>query len=232
MMGLRRGSPYTAAVDDSTKRGTRYFRTACSRLRVRAELLSKYFSGQSTDSPASMNAAKCITASKRPCSKARSITGWSPVSARMNSACAGTASRWPLQRLSSTVTECPLRSRRSATTPPMYPAPPVTITRIRSCSLQRDVRQIVMPEPILAECMSKVWTQLSSYWTNSAHQVVTNHHSTHAFSYLHRTSTMADQLQLLAGTLELACSKTLVVIQTRRGVNYLSSPCLNRLAPP
>src|SRR5271157_5754522 len=56
MMGMRRGSPYTAAVDDSTKRGMRCFRTACSRLRVRAELLSKYFSGQSTDSPASMNA--------------------------------------------------------------------------------------------------------------------------------------------------------------------------------
>ena len=33
---------------------------------VLAELLSKYFSGSSTDSPASMNAAKCITALKRP----------------------------------------------------------------------------------------------------------------------------------------------------------------------
>src|SRR5262249_45494547 len=46
------------------------------------------------------------------------------------SAPAGTASRCPVDRSSSTVTRCPAASSWAATTDPMYPAPPVTSSLI------------------------------------------------------------------------------------------------------
>ena len=64
-MGTVCGSPYTAAVEEKTKRETLCLSITRNSVSVRSELLSKYCSGTLTDSPASMSAAKCMTASKR-----------------------------------------------------------------------------------------------------------------------------------------------------------------------
>ena len=42
---------------------------------------------------------------------------------------------------------------------------------------------------------------------------------------------MAEELQLIDGTLELACCQTLVVIQIGLGITFLTL-CFSRVAPP
>src|SRR5216683_646689 len=81
------------------------------------------------DSPTSMNAAKCITASMRRSWKIQSSAVRSAVSATISLAPAGTAFLLPCERLSQTMTSQPLARSCAVTTLPMYPAPPVTRTR-------------------------------------------------------------------------------------------------------
>src|SRR6266478_4503839 len=94
-----------------------------------AVLLRKYFSGTCIDSPASMDAARCTTASKRCPVKMRSRAARSAVSAITRLAPTGIARLLPCERLSQTMTSQPLARSCAVTTLPMYPAPPVTRTR-------------------------------------------------------------------------------------------------------
>src|ERR1700692_2676740 len=62
-MGVRSGLPKSAAVEEKTNRLTPAASIASSRVSALAVLLRKKVSGVFMDSPASISAAKCMTAS-------------------------------------------------------------------------------------------------------------------------------------------------------------------------
>src|ERR1700731_4638484 len=132
-MGVGSGVPNKAAVEEKTKRGTLWWRTASSSVSELAVLLWKYCSGNFMDSPASIAAARCTTPSMRWSVKMRSGGGRSEVSPTTSLARGGTADLWPLLRLSKTMTSKPFLRSWEVITLPMYPAPPVTSTRSGMC---------------------------------------------------------------------------------------------------
>ena len=116
-IGIRSGSPYTAAVEENTILLVPATRMASSSASVPPRLLSQYRSGCATDSPTSDLAAKCSTASMPVASTAAAS---SPrIDPRWNVTPAGTASAWPVDRSSSTTTSWPLSASCAATTLPM-----------------------------------------------------------------------------------------------------------------
>src|SRR5579859_2181223 len=85
-----------------------------------------------------MRPAKCSTASV-PCARIASPTrARSPTSASTNVARSGTASRWPVERSSTTRTSCPACDSTRAMCDPMYPAPPLTSVRNGRLARIRD----------------------------------------------------------------------------------------------
>src|SRR5215469_1609662 len=92
----------------------------------------QYLPGSATDSPTSDLAAKCSTASMPLASTGTASVRTSP---QTNRAPDGTASAWPVDRSSSTVTSWPAAMSCDATTLPMYPAPPVTSSLMCSPSV-------------------------------------------------------------------------------------------------
>lgn len=84
----------------------------------------QYLSGDTTDSPTNDCAAKCRTASKSPPVNTSAATSLMSPSTKVTPA--GTASRLPVDRLSTTTTSWPRSSSTAAHTLPTYPAPPVT----------------------------------------------------------------------------------------------------------
>src|ERR1039458_3927394 len=77
-----------------------FYHTGYWKLKRKSRLLRKYFSGVLIDSPASMEAAKCNTASGRCSRKAASSLERSAMSPVSRTTSDGTASRCPLLRLS------------------------------------------------------------------------------------------------------------------------------------
>ena len=79
-------------------------------------LFDQYLAGSATDSPTSDLAAKCSTASMPSLSTSAAHSRSVP---RTNVAPVGTASAYPVDRSSSTVTSCPVAISCAATTLPM-----------------------------------------------------------------------------------------------------------------
>ena len=115
---------YIDPVEENSIRRTPATRTAFSTAIVPPTLTSQYKSGRATDSATSILAAKCSTPSK-PESGVSTWPTWCTGS-RWNSTPAGIVSAKPVDRSSSTTTWWPAPARACVTTPPMYPAPPVT----------------------------------------------------------------------------------------------------------
>src|SRR5215469_8116570 len=97
---------------------------------LEATLRWKKIPGSLTDSATSALAAKWKTTSKRFFFTSDWNAERSPRSNWKKVAPVGTASRNPVERSSTTVTECPRRSNSAQQTEPTYPAPPVTRTFI------------------------------------------------------------------------------------------------------
>ena len=116
-------------MEENTIVRTPISRIASSSAIVPPRLADQYLAGSATDSPTSDLAAKCSTASVPSASTSAAQSRSVPL---MNAAPAGTASAYPVDRSSSTVTSCPAATSCAATTLPMYPAPPVTSTLMRS----------------------------------------------------------------------------------------------------
>src|SRR5450631_377086 len=100
-IGTSSGSPYTAAVDENTKRGTPYFVTASSNSLVPQTLLCQYSEGSTIDCPTSDFAARCTTPSNAAALRTSPAV---VMSASTNEAPAATASACPVERSSRTVT--------------------------------------------------------------------------------------------------------------------------------
>lgn len=100
-IGTDSGSPYVAAVEEKTIRRQSTARMASSSASVPPTLVSQYSCGRCCETPTSDLAAKCSTASGRTSAR----TGAESCSETAASVAPdGTASAWPVDRSSRTVT--------------------------------------------------------------------------------------------------------------------------------
>jgi hypothetical protein len=112
-IGKRTGSPNVAQVEEKTSASTPALRVASIREIAPPTLLSKNLPGFLTDSPTSMLAAKCRTATglwAANTSSSRAPSRMSPISSGPHCTC----SRWPLDRSSNTTGLKPSCARRQA----------------------------------------------------------------------------------------------------------------------
>ena len=165
MIGVRSGSPYTAAVEEKTIVRTPISRIASSSASVPPRLVDQYLAGSATDSPTSDFAAKCRTASMPSASTSAAQSRSVPLTKVTP---AGTASAYPVDRSSSTVTSCPAAPSCAATTLPMYPAPPVTSTLMKPPEVIAGSATISLTRTPVARVLTESHTLSGLDWPDTS----------------------------------------------------------------